>query len=121
MEIKTYEIKRVIIGDKELTNEGIFNYHNDLTNTDNFTMAMNHIKAYLHSENITLHTIRISENCPHLLYNNNNTYDTNGKYRYGYASGPIIGTLKLVNVIYLYHEDDTIIGKIDLSETISEV
>jgi hypothetical protein len=119
MEITRYHIEKIILKGKELTNMFMFHYHNEFSDTDNFTIAMNKINSYLNENNSLPHTIRIAENITHLLYNKHNSYDDRGRYRWGYNKGPIIGSLKLYNVIYLYDEKDSIIGTIYMKEVVT--
>jgi len=118
MKYKKYKTTEVIINN---ITRPIPDYKYDLSDVDNFTLLMNRVKYIIHTENKPLHTIRIAENIPHLLYNRNNTYDTQGRYRYGYEKGPIIEQLRLSNCIYLYDDNNSIIGRINISEFTHDV
>ena len=121
MEIKRYIIKTLFIEGNEVDIIDTITYNHGLSDSDNFTMNMNKIKYLIHEKKLVLHTIRIAQNCPHLLYHRSNTYDSDGRYRYGYDKGPIIGEVKTINSVYLYDEDNNIIGSIFLEEIISEI
>ncbi len=109
---------------KYITNQVVINdteidfpiYQNNISDTDNFTCIINHVIKIIDIQKLILHTIRISENIPHLLYNKNNTYDASGTYRFGYKNGPIISQIKLTNVVYLYDKNNLVIGRIKLIE-----
>ena len=108
-----YITNQVVINDNEID---FPIYQNNISDTDNFTYVINHVRGILYTKKITLHTIRISENIPHLLYNKNNTYDASGTYRFGNINGPIISQIKLTNIIYLYDKNNLVIGRIKLIE-----
>lgn len=108
-----YITKQVVINDTEID---FPIYQNNISDTDNFTYIINHVIKIINIQKLILHTIRISENIPHLLYNKNNTYDASGTYRFGNINGPIISELKLTNIVYLYDKNDIVIGKIELIE-----
>ena len=113
-----YITKQVLIDDTEID---FPIYQNNISDTDNFTYIINHVIKIINIQKLILHTIRISENIPHLLYNKNNTYDASGTYRFGNINGPIISEIKLTNVVYLYDINDIVIGRIKLIELSDDI
>tara|TARA_R110000803_G_scaffold114067_1_gene182529 strand:+ start:2115 stop:2480 length:366 start_codon:yes stop_codon:yes gene_type:complete len=113
-----YITKQVVIDDTEIDFPV---YQNNISDTDNFTYIINHVIKIIDIQKLILHTIRISENIPHLLYNKNNTYDASGTYRYGDINGPIISEIKLTNFVYLYDINNLVIGRIKLIELSDDI
>jgi hypothetical protein len=109
MEFLSYDIESVTIGETIL--EPI--ERKDSHFMINFTMKFNIIRSQINEMGLKIHTIRVSDKLKILLYHSSNGYE-NGFDRYGGSSGPWIKPIILSNVIYLYDEEDRIIGHIKI-------